>query len=85
LTTFYGTALVFYNSYLPIIVSDHPSLKKFMADKNVASDSVEVVREREQLSSAMSTRGLGLGYSGGVLCLAVSFAVLKHTEGSLQR
>jgi UMF1 family MFS transporter len=78
----YGTALVFYNSFLPILVDHHPKLQSYLSQPDTCADSPEAVKLSEQISNFVSTRGLGLGYAGGVLYLVITLAVLMFVDGS---
>jgi UMF1 family MFS transporter len=77
----YGTALVFYNSFLPILVDHHPKLVNYLSKPDTHPESEEAIKLSEEVSNFISTRGLGLGYAGGVTFLLIVLAVLNFVNG----
>ena len=87
----YGTAMVFYNAYLPLLTEADPRIRSFKQslDLEVSSaqsaDLMGEVKSRRQpdlhnlsehVSNELSTHGLAFGYVGGVLSLIVFFVIL---------
>uniref|UniRef100_A0A7S0XG84 Autophagy-related protein n=1 Tax=Mantoniella antarctica TaxID=81844 RepID=A0A7S0XG84_9CHLO len=72
-----GVSLVFYNSYLPLMVKDSTMVRE--AEAAAASGMVgedEVRAAQEKVSSEYSSNGVMWGYIGGSACLALSLLVV---------
>lgn len=73
----FGLCLVYYNSYLPLLAAAHPELAS-------VPPGPRRVEEEVRLSDALSTKGVMVGYSGGVALLIVSMGILSLTECDAQ-
>lgn len=66
ITISFGVALMLYNSYLPLLAADHPDTTSFRSD-----DPEEMARQREVVSSDLSTKSFMLGYGSAILILGL--------------
>eukprot|EP00002_Diphylleia_rotans_P004350 TRINITY_DN1317_c0_g1_i1.p1 TRINITY_DN1317_c0_g1~~TRINITY_DN1317_c0_g1_i1.p1 ORF type:complete len:463 (+),score=104.06 TRINITY_DN1317_c0_g1_i1:187-1575(+) len=64
----YGSAIVFYNAYLPLLVRGHPEY--------LACPPEDRVECKERLSNLISTRGFIAGYAGPMLLLIICVIIL---------
>ncbi|KAI9019080.1 autophagy-related protein 22-like protein [Hyaloraphidium curvatum] len=86
----FGASIVFYNSYLPLLVESHPEhLEAVLAVKQRVEDGEsdeqahkELLETRDALSNRVSTHGFAMGYASGTLLLAISGGILFATGGS---
>lgn len=100
LNIFYGTASVFYNAYLPLLVQNHPKylVVSRATDKpegNESGNGITIISTQqrkihkigEKLSSFISTMGIASGYSAGVvsiLAVILYFQVFGTRGSALQ-
>ena len=73
-----GVSVVFYNSYLPLMVDDSEEVRNAMAggkEKGVESER-DVIDAQEAVSSEYSSKGQMWGYVGGTTCLVLSVIAL---------
>lgn len=72
-----GVSLVFYNSYLPLMVDDAREVREAAEAAASGMKGEEDVRAAlEKVSSEYSSKGQTWGYVGGTTCLVLSFAVI---------
>jgi UMF1 family MFS transporter len=72
-----GISVVFYNSYLPLMVDDSPEVQAARAASADGSGrEEEVTTAQAAMSSEFSSRGLMWGYIGGAACLILSFVLV---------
>ena len=92
ISTVYGSTLVFYNAYLPILVNNHPmvinnELKDLKnTDKPASSADVDggggespsntLGFKKDQLASNISTKGVIFGYTAALLVLGLSVGMI---------
>ena len=73
-----GVSVVFYNSYLPLMVDDSEEVRNAMAggkEKGVESER-DIIDAQEAVSSEYSSKGQMWGYVGGTTCLVLSVIAL---------
>jgi UMF1 family MFS transporter len=78
----FGTSIVFYNAYLPLIIEGHSEVLDFKAT-NPSADLDEVSQKMDQVGNDVSTRGFALGYVSGILVLAVSALIVLFGTPSI--
>lgn len=72
-----GVSLVFYNSYLPLMVDDAEEVRQAAEAAASGVKGEEDVRAAlEKVSSEYSSKGQMWGYVGGTTCLVLSFLVI---------
>eukprot|EP00163_Fabomonas_tropica_P034047 TRINITY_DN9284_c0_g5_i1.p1 TRINITY_DN9284_c0_g5~~TRINITY_DN9284_c0_g5_i1.p1 ORF type:complete len:612 (-),score=126.14 TRINITY_DN9284_c0_g5_i1:103-1938(-) len=76
---FFGTSIVFYNSYLPVLIDTHPDVIEFEEEHHMTPDAAALEELKESLSNTVSTHGFASGYAAGTLLLIVSVAILFIT------
>lgn len=95
LNIFYGTASVFYNAYLPLLVQNHPKyLEAATSNAPIRENAYETNRfftpqqrklhkTGEKLSSFISTMGIAAGYSAGIIVIlsVILYFKMFGTEG----
>ena len=68
-----GTTIVFYNSYLPLLVDATPEV----IEARQSGDQEEWEQTRDRFDAAYSQKGNAIGYAGGssalVICVVISF------------
>lgn len=97
LNIFYGTASVFYNAYLPLLVQNHP--KYLEAENNLLNQNTKPATDStsryfspqqkrlhkigEKLSSFISTMGIASGYCAGIFVIlsVIFYFEIIGTEG----
>ena len=57
-----GTSIVFYNSYMPLLVEGTPEV---LAKRAEGGDAEKLQRLRSEYESEYSQKGMGWGYAGG--------------------
>jgi UMF1 family MFS transporter len=72
----YGSSIVFYNAFLPLLVKSHPEFTEASSEKKLEVE--------ESLNNSFSTRGFIMGYSSGVFLLLVSVPVVLLMSRSVQ-
>ena len=72
-----GVSVVFYNSYLPLMVDESKEVKDASGgvEKGTKSEQ-DVIDAQEAVSSEISSKGQMAGYVGGTGCLVLSVIVL---------
>ena len=72
-----GVSVVFYNSYLPLMVDDSPEVREAIEAASTGLKGEDDVRAaQEKASSEYSSKGQMWGYIGGTTCLVLSFIVI---------
>ena len=93
ISTVYGSTLVFYNAYLPLLVNNHPLvINNELKDINYTSKPVgsednngegegpssnNLGLRRDQLASSISTKGVIFGYTSALLVLGFSVIMIQ--------
>lgn len=75
----FGSAIVFYNAFLPLLVDNHPDvLRAINASPNgpAAREDEAVIQLAEDLANTISTKGYIAGYASGILLLVVALGVV---------
>ena len=72
-----GISVVFYNSYLPLMVDDSQEVQDCVAAEATALAGKDEMRAaQEKVSSEYSSKGLMWGYIGGTSCLVLTFILI---------
>lgn len=72
----FGTSWVFYNAYLPVLTKHQPKVKKAYRD-----DPSSVIVLSDKTANRLSANAFGYGYSGGILALICTTAILFSLKG----
>lgn len=97
--TCFGASFVLLNSYLPVLVRNHPSIKSLAGESSprgepsapeqqqplngsdtVKPSSPKLVSEELQLSTKISSNGMGVGYTAAVLVQICSIMLVVATH-----
>lgn len=70
----YGTAAVFYNAYLPLLVANHYEVDEVV--KQADSTDAEIFQKVQEKSAEMSSLGLAVGYTGQMIFLVIGAGIL---------
>lgn len=90
LSMFYGTASVFYNAYLPLLVQSHPKYTALLREAEGAAEGAAATarkkaaaKKKEKLGSFISTVGIAAGYCAGivVICGMIGYFAVFGTDG----
>jgi MFS transporter, UMF1 family len=85
ISTVYGSTLVFYNAYLPLLVNNHPLVinnelqevsKPTEGIDNGTETSNGLSLKKDQLASNISTKGIIFGYTSALLVLGLSVLMI---------
>ena len=69
----YGSAVVYYNSYLPLLVDDHPAVAETRASVSAGGAALaKHETEREYTENMISSIGFSVGYVGSVVTVLIS-------------
>lgn len=72
ITVGFGVSMMLYNSYLPLLSEGHPQVTLFQSD-----DPLEKAKQRELVSSSLSTKSYMVGYGSAGLFLAACVGYLS--------
>ena len=72
----FGTSWVFYNAYLPVLTRHHKKVKQAYKD-----DPASITAISDKIANRLSANAFGYGYSGGILALLCTVAILFNIEG----
>jgi UMF1 family MFS transporter len=70
LTLLFGTSVMLYNSYLPLLVAAHPDTLSNKSDK-----TMEAIRRQELISANLSAKSLMAGFGAGAALLSIIFGI----------
>jgi UMF1 family MFS transporter len=78
----YGSSIVFYNAYLPLLVAAHPSVLELRAS---GARREELSAKEESVANEISTHGFAAGYASGLglLIVVIALVLVMGTESTL--
>mmetsp|Transcript_11355 Transcript_11355/g.21618 ORF Transcript_11355/g.21618 Transcript_11355/m.21618 type:complete len:689 (-) Transcript_11355:83-2149(-) len=76
-----GFAVVFYNSYLPLLVAAHPDIDELASDA-LTTDS-QILDRVKQLTNGLSSYGLAVGFAGQFTFLVLMLLLLLLLQDTL--
>ena len=72
-----GVSVVYYNSYLPLMVDDSEPVRSALAARDAgAASAADVKAAQEAVNGEYSSKGLVWGYVGGTTCLVLSVVLI---------